>query len=68
MSLPAFSGLFASFIAAAAAAPDDIPICKKEAGNHVKKRKILRDLNQHTIPSNGVIKMPTVWGPDLRIP
>ena len=30
MSFPSFSGLFASFIAAAAAAPDDIPTCKKK--------------------------------------
>ena len=36
MSLPAFPGLFASFIAAAAAAaPDDIPTCKKESENYV---------------------------------
>jgi hypothetical protein len=27
MSFPAFSGLFATFIAAAAAAPDEIPTC-----------------------------------------
>jgi hypothetical protein len=31
MSFPTFSGLFASFIAAAAAAPDEIPTCKKHA-------------------------------------
>lgn len=31
MSFPAFSGLFAIFIAAAAAAPDDIPTCKKSS-------------------------------------
>ena len=28
MSFPAFSGLFAIFIAEAAAAPDDTPTCK----------------------------------------
>jgi len=28
MSLPAFSGRFATFIAAAAAAPEDIPTCQ----------------------------------------
>jgi hypothetical protein len=28
MSFPAFSGFFAILIAAAAAAPDDIPTCK----------------------------------------
>jgi len=29
MSFPAFSGLFPNFMAAAAAAPDEIPICKR---------------------------------------
>jgi len=29
MSFPAFSGLFPTFIAAAVAAPDEIPICKR---------------------------------------
>ena len=29
MSFPAFSGLFASLMAAAAAAPDEIPTCNK---------------------------------------
>ena len=31
ISFPAFSGLFANFIAAAAAAPDEIPTCKIHA-------------------------------------
>ena len=39
MSLPAFSGLLASLIAAAAAAPDDIPTCQKESQNYVKEGK-----------------------------
>ena len=34
MSFPAFSGLFATFIAAAAAAPDEIPTC---VGKEIKK-------------------------------
>jgi hypothetical protein len=31
MSFPTFSGLFPSLIAAAAAAPDEIPICKRHS-------------------------------------
>ena len=36
MSFPAFSGLFATFIAAAAAAPDEIPTC---VGKEKKKQR-----------------------------
>ena len=37
MSFPAFSCLFPSFIAAAAAAPDEIPICKRHSHNQHEK-------------------------------
>ena len=60
MRLPAYSGLFASFIAAAAPPPDDIPTCKKESKKLCKRDKLLTGLKQHAVPSNGVFKMPTV--------
>ena len=37
MSFPAFSGLFPTFIAAAAAAPDEIPTCNKHALTFTKE-------------------------------
>ena len=37
MSFPAFSGLFPNFIAAAAAAPDEIPICRSSVYISAKK-------------------------------
>jgi hypothetical protein len=37
MSFPAFSGLFPIFIAAAVAAPDEIPICKRHLYNQHEK-------------------------------
>ena len=37
MSFPAFSGLFPNFIAAAVAAPDEIPICKRQSYNQYEK-------------------------------
>lgn len=39
MSWPAFSGLFANFMAAAAAAPDDIPTCNTFLIYHHKPPK-----------------------------
>ena len=39
MSFPAFSGLFAIFIAAAAAAPDEIPTCKRGFQNHHRNKR-----------------------------
>jgi hypothetical protein len=47
MSFPAFSGLFPNFIAAAAAAPDEIPTCKKHAPRFRTEMEHYKDLQQN---------------------
>ena len=46
MSFPAFSGLFPTFIAAAAAAPDEIPTCNKHALTFTKELEKPKDKQQ----------------------
>jgi len=48
MSFPAFSGLFPNFIAAAAAAPDEIPTCKKHAPRFRTEMEHYKDLQQNS--------------------
>jgi hypothetical protein len=46
MSFPAFSGLLPNFIEAAAAAPDEIPTCKRHAPTCFLEMEYNKDLQQ----------------------
>ena len=56
MSFPAFSGLFAIFIAAAAAAPDEIPTCKNVFEIMVKTDNYKCKQEEETI-HRGILKL-----------
>ncbi len=56
MSFPAFSGLLPRFIAAAAAAPDEIPTCNKHALTFSTELENQKDQQQKKLQKLSLLK------------